>query len=288
MIRAFGGVPSAAVPLGGGQGTSWRAGGIVLKPDGRPLELAWRAQFVQQLRLDDHIRVSRQLRCSHGDLSCDGWASTEWLEGHHRTDKWSEMLAVSEDFHAAAGRSTAGWPRFMEQRSDPWSRATRVAWGEEALPPMPPSAAKLVREMHDLLTTAPDVAVRQVVHSDLAGNVLFADDLGLPPAVIDISPQFRPVDYAEAVLVADAVAWNGAPLSFAEAFLEESAERIGDLARAVIFRVATAALVPGASPARVLGEADAYRSILPALMPPERRCGVPIRRHSPGRPMQKG
>ena len=267
-IRAFGGVPHAVVPLGGGQGTSWRAGGIVLKPAGRPLELAWTAQFIEKLQRGDRARVSRPLRCSHGDLLCDGWAASEWLEGQHRADRWGEMLQVSKAFHEVAGRSTAVWPTFMERRRDPWSRATRVAWGEEALPPTPPSAAELVGTMLELVATVTEVAVPQVVHSDLAGNVLFADDRGLPPAVIDISPQFRPVEYADAVLVADGVAWHRAPLSFAAAFVDGSPERIGHIARAVIFRVVTAALLPGYNPARVVDEADEYRRLLPSLMRP--------------------
>ena len=41
----------------------------------------------------------------------------------------------------------------------------------------------------------------QLVHCDLTGNVLFA--AGLPPAVIDISPYWRPPSYAEGVVVAD-------------------------------------------------------------------------------------
>jgi len=43
----------------------------------------------------------------------------------------------------------------------------------------------------------------QIVHGDLAGNVLFSD--GLPPAIIDFSPFWRPVGYAEAIVVVDAL-----------------------------------------------------------------------------------
>ena len=120
--------------------------------------------------------------------------------------------------------------------------------------------------MIEILPPADDSAAFQVVHSDLSGNVLFAGGAGLPPAVIDISPQFRSVPYAEAVLVADAVAWNAAPVVFAHEYVRESPGRRVDLARAVVFRVVTAVLFADTTPARVEGEADAYRRLLPAML----------------------
>lgn len=46
------------------------------------------------------------------------------------------------------------------------------------------------------------------MHRDLTGNVLFSRSL--PPAVIDISPYWRPPAYAEGVVVADALCWHEA------------------------------------------------------------------------------
>ena len=46
------------------------------------------------------------------------------------------------------------------------------------------------------------------MHGDLTGNVLFAD--GLPPAVIDFAPYWRPPAFATAVVVGDALLWEGA------------------------------------------------------------------------------
>jgi hypothetical protein len=45
------------------------------------------------------------------------------------------------------------------------------------------------------------------VHGDLSGNVLF--HRGLPPAVIDVSPYWRPPAFAEGILVADGLLWWG-------------------------------------------------------------------------------
>ncbi len=267
VVRAFGGDPSALVLLDGGGGTSWRAGNIVLKPAGQAEEVGWIAAFVEALDVDDHLRVAKQLRTPDGEHVRAGWAATEWLEGQHHGDRWDEALLVSRVFHAAARMAPTDWPTFMRNRSDQWSRATKIAWAEEPRPPLSPAGADLVDAMADLVRDPPGSAQFQVVHSDLAGNLLFADELDLPPAVIDVSPQFRSVPYAEAILVADAAAWNGAPLCFVEQFLEGSTTRRADTARAIIFRVVTAALFPDSTPARVDAEAEGYKRLLPAVLP---------------------
>ena len=74
----------------------------------------------------------------------------------------------------------------------------------------------------------------QLVHGDLGGNVLFDDEL--PPAVIDLSPYWRPAPYADAIVVADAVAGEGAPDELVDAHLRRHGEQL--LLRAVLFRVA--------------------------------------------------
>lgn len=265
VIAAFGGDAAALAALDGGQGTSWRAGSLVLKPAGPRDELAWTALFVADLNLGDRLRVPRQLACWHGEYDCEGWAATEWLEGTPPTGRWNEKLAVSATFHVAASRSTVSWPRFMRDRCDPWSRATRVAWGEAPLPVMPSSEADLMDEMLAIASSAEPAPRLQLIHSDLGGNILFADEVGLPPAVIDISPQFRTPLYAEAILLADSVAWEGAPLSLLEQFVQDSPIRAAEIARAVIFRVATAALFDPVTSERVKGEADGYRRVASAL-----------------------
>jgi hypothetical protein len=174
VVRAFRGDASALVPLDGGGGTSWRAGNIVLKPAAQAEEVGWIAAFVEALDVGDHLRVAKHLSTSDGEHVRAGWAGTEWLEGQHHSDRWDEALLVSRVFHAAARKAQADWPSFMRNRSDPWSRATKIAWGEEPRPPLPPAAAELVDAMADLVRDPPGSAQFQVVHSDLAGNLRVA------------------------------------------------------------------------------------------------------------------
>ena len=105
----------------------------------------------------------------------------------------------------------------------------------------------------------------QVLHADLGGNVLFADASGLPPAIIDVSPYFRPRPFADAVLVADAVAWDHAPLTFAERFAAADASRREAIGRAVVFRLVAALELWGAASQRVDAEVDAYQPIVALL-----------------------
>ena len=77
-------------------------------------------------------------------------------------------------------------------------------------------------------------APSQVIHGDLTGNVLFADPL--PPAIIDVSAYWRPPEYATAIVVADAMAWEGAAEDDLRPAFE--VEDFGQLlARALLFRI---------------------------------------------------
>jgi hypothetical protein len=73
----------------------------------------------------------------------------------------------------------------------------------------------------------------QLVHGDLAGNVLFA--AGKEPAIIDFSPYWRPSEYAEGVVLADALCWHSASVSL----LEETRVSVAAVARGLLFRMAT-------------------------------------------------
>ena len=77
--------------------------------------------------------------------------------------------------------------------------------------------------------------------------MLFAD--GLPPAVIDFSPYWRPTGFASAVVVGDALLWEGA-----DAGLLTAVAHVDDfpqlLVRALIFRAVVDALFRKGEPQR--------------------------------------
>jgi hypothetical protein len=75
-----------------------------------------------------------------------------------------------------------------------------------------------------------------LIHGDVTGNVLFDDHL--PPLVIDLSPYWRPPAFASAIVVADAVAFEGADSHIVEPLLHDP-DFVQCLLRALIHRIVT-------------------------------------------------
>lgn len=210
--------------LTGGQGLAFSAGDLVLKPAGDMASAVWLAEVLEGLSTAD-VRVIRPVRARSGMWVVDGWSAWRWLEGEHRSQAWDEVLEVSARFHRAV--ADIQWsPAVVGTHR--WAVADRVAWGE-AFADLPEAVAPL------LALRRPVELPCQLVHGDLGGNVLFSDRL--PPAVIDVSPYWRPAEYADAIVVADAVAWSGTGHDLVERLLGEQGEQL--LLRAVLFRVAT-------------------------------------------------
>jgi hypothetical protein len=83
VLAAFGVAGRRPVPLAGGQGTSWLAGHLVVKPADVDLpELEWLADVYSQIA-GDGFRVARQRRAEDGQVCVDGWCATEHLAGRH-------------------------------------------------------------------------------------------------------------------------------------------------------------------------------------------------------------
>ena len=196
----------------------------MLKPlDQPPAQLEWSADRLRDL---DDVRVARPQRARGGSLVVDGWTATTWLEGFHEP-RWGEIIAVGDRLHRAWRQFAE--PAFLAAAEDPWAVASRVAWDE--LPVAPYTRHEPVRVLAD--AREPLVARRQLIHSDLSGNVVFADPL--PPAVLDFSPQWRPPEYASAIVVADALLWADADPSAVE-LLAHIPDARQFLIRALLFR----------------------------------------------------
>ena len=251
MLAAFG-LTASPVLLEGGRGTSWCVGDVVLKPlDRSEQSLAWQAEVFSSLSCDG-FRVSRPLRAEDGSLVVDGWSAGEALEGRHEKQRWPEIIAVGERFHAAL----AGVPRldFIARYTDPWAIGDRVAWGE-----LPAAEFGDVKHLSRLVSALrPLTAPSQLIHGDLTGNVLFHDLL--PPAIIDLAPYWRPTGYASAIVVGDALVWEGADerVLDAVAHIEDFPQY---LLRALIYRAVTDRLFRLDEPVRA-DDADPY---LPAV-----------------------
>jgi uncharacterized protein (TIGR02569 family) len=239
-VEAFGGT-EPVTPLAGGRGTAWRAGAVVLKPlDLAREELEWQAAVLGGLA-DGAVRLSRPLRASSGELVVGGWTAWEHVAGRHEPRRWAEIIAAGDRFHDLL--ADVPRPGFIDRRTHQWAIADRVAWGE--LPAAHYADAKHLTRL--VSTRRPVRAASSLIHGDLTGNVLFAD--GLAPAVIDISPYWRPRGLATAVVIADALVWEGAPDEVVDAGGE--VDELGQLLlRALIFRVVADHLVRRDEPVR--------------------------------------
>ncbi|MFL5960385.1 MAG: phosphotransferase [Gaiellaceae bacterium] len=251
VLSAFG-ASGQPLPLHGGQGTSWRSGDLVLKPlDRAQEELAWQAELFDSLACDG-FRVARSVRAADSSLVVEGWCAYQALEVRHEKGRWTDIVAAGERFHAAL----AGTPRpaFLYRRSDPWAIGDRVAWGE-----LPAGEYVHVKHLTRLCAALRPVQARsQLIHGDLTGNVLFA--AVLPPAVIDFAPYWRPPMFASAIVVADALVWEGADKALVDAIADED-DFPQYLLRALVYRVVTDRLFRLDEPPRP----DAADPYLPAV-----------------------
>ena len=230
VLAAFG-AEGEPEPLVGGRGQTWQAGDLVFKPaDLTPDELAWHADVLPTIEVGN-VRLSFPRRTVHGELVIDGWTAWSLLAGEHRSGRWLDAIAAGDRLHDAL----AGFdrPAFLDARTDPWAIGDRVAWGEAPVEPY-----RHVRHIDRLVDRLEPVEARgRLIHGDLTGNVLFAD--GLPPAVIDLSLYWRPAPFATAIVVADALVWEGAGESLAESVAD--VVDVGQLLlRALLFRLVAA------------------------------------------------
>jgi uncharacterized protein (TIGR02569 family) len=256
VLRAFD-VEETPRPLAGGQGSSWAAGELVFKPGGGPVH-EWLAQTLVDV-LADGFRLAAPVRTLHGTWSWEGWSATRWVEGsepdHTKASTWLDILEAGRAFHRAITHLDR--PDCLDARDDWWAVADRVAWGEHVVQ-FHPEFADLSRRLQRAFEP---LGPPQIVHADLTGNVLLSPML--PPAVIDISPYWRPPEYADGVVVADALCWHGAQASL----LDQAGVPTAAVARALLFRMTTTneAVLRGRGDVDLADEARRYQLAAAAI-----------------------
>ncbi|HUP54960.1 MAG TPA: aminoglycoside phosphotransferase, partial [Methylomirabilota bacterium] len=188
------------------------------------------ADVLRTVRAPD-VRLPIPRQATRGGLVIDGWTAWPYMPGEHRASRWLEVIDAGDRFHRAV--ADVDRPDFIAARTDPWAIGDRIAWDEASIDPYlgVPHVARLAA------LRRPVDARRQLIHGDLTGNVLFADDL--PPAVIDFSPYWRPTAFATAIIIADAVVWEGADRSLLDAVAAvDDIDQM--LVRALLYRIVAA------------------------------------------------
>lgn len=227
VLAAFGAGSAVPERLGGGRGRTWRAGGIVLRPRDDPEEADWRSQVLSSLGPGADFRTARPIAASGGGWGCHGWEAWQWLPGKADESRVADVLRAGAAFHRAV--AFLGRPAFIDRSDHPWSRADRMAWGEQPLP-RDPLLDRLVHGFRPVRTPS------QLIHGDLLGNVMFAAEG--PPAIIDWAPYWRPAGLGAAIAAVDAVCWHALPVDRLARLGTGIPEWGQLLVRALAFRIA--------------------------------------------------
>ncbi|MCC7432345.1 hypothetical protein IT412_02345, partial [Candidatus Peregrinibacteria bacterium] len=193
------------VLLAGGGGQTYRINNAVLKPAGNEVLMSWLAEITENLT-SEKFRLPKPLRTKNGDWTFQGWIGHQFLDGHHEDPGFIKSIEVCQDFHQAMNKIEK--PNFYNQLDDPFHQADKMVWGEIPLPDY-----DLTNEPLKILFSrfkkidAPD----QLIHGDWGfGNMLFHEHL--PPAIIDITPYFRPANLPIAGMLIHAII-EGADIS---------------------------------------------------------------------------
>lgn len=214
-------VPGDIRSLPGGSGNSVLAGDLVLSP-GRDTRIATElsprlARVAVHLdtrprRHPRDVRIAMPIPARDGSWVVDGWAASRFEPGSTTCTDAGVVRAAGAMLHAQLASLMSSWPLAAEPPRHRWDRAERAAFAGAVsdLSEFDPAAADFTADLLARRTTEP-LGPNQLVHGDLAGNVLL--DAHGAPVVIDFAPYWRPVLWADAVCMLDLVMWFGADRS---------------------------------------------------------------------------
>lgn len=186
--------------LSGSSQPTFKVGNVVLKRvketslenNHSPELIQWIAEFSQALK-QDGFRFPRARQTKEGKwITKDGWTAWTVVEGRHSTKE--DVAGVIEGI-VAFHKALAGIQKnpLMDENQTAWGKADRWCWGEKP-EHIHPVLEPLVNTLYELRRPVEGLK-SQLIHGDLSlANILIAPHL--PPAFIDLSPFWRPVEFA--------------------------------------------------------------------------------------------
>jgi uncharacterized protein (TIGR02569 family) len=259
VLRAFGATGGPLELMSAGQGRTWRCGTIVFSSVGDPAEASWLANTFEQLQVPG-VRLARPVRSSDGRWVVSGWSAGRFVSGS-QAPRYDDILLAADSLHEA--HSGVPEPRFLRERTDLYSWADRVSWGDIDDDDGRTGSGHGAR-LFDALAEGrrPIVAPSQIVHGNVYANVLFAGTA--PPAVVNITPFWRPPGWAAGVIAVDALAWGGAPIELLADWNREP-QWPQLLRRALLFRLAVSLAHPLSGPSNIVTMLSTAERIAPYL-----------------------
>lgn len=224
------GISGKIDPLAGGQGHSVRVGDFVLKPIKETEKYSWAGSVLESL-LPKALTISTPIRSKNGNFVENGYGVTQYVLGEFSGGRMPEKIQACQSLSQLL--ENIEQPEQWSSWYSPWQWANQVAWEESHLPKnADKKSVKLIEEIkswYQPINIAP-----QLIHSDLAGNILFD---GAKAIIIDFSPDFRPSVYSEILLITDSIAWHQEPIESLW-LTQHSRELVIQLAlRAIVFRL---------------------------------------------------
>jgi uncharacterized protein (TIGR02569 family) len=255
VAAAFGVAHSPPCPVQGGQDTTFRAGDLAIKKCDDVERAEWLSGVLETIQ-EKGFRVARPARACSGRFVVVGWCATRWIEGTTAIEgRWQEAIEALQAFHRAL--SQVPWSPILHRMDNPYDRADDAVW---LAWPQNVDIGQCAERLRRLL--CPVTLPSQLVQGDPSeGNLLFAP--GQPPGIIDVAPYWHPADWGIAMLIADGIAWSGAPADLLD-HVKSWPQMDQLLIRAVLFRLYVGYLFRGGKPAAER-RASAYASVIEAV-----------------------
>ena len=199
VLDAFN-IQASPEQLSGGSQPTFKVGNVVLKRvketslenNHSPELVRWIAEFSQTLK-QDGFRFPKALQTKERKwITKDGWTAWTVVEGRHSTKE--DVVGIIEGI-IAFHKALAGIQKnpLMDENQTAWGKADRWCWGEKP-EHIHPIVEPLVNTLYELRRSVEGLK-DQLIHGDLSlANILIAPHL--PPAFIDLSPFWRPVEFA--------------------------------------------------------------------------------------------
>ena len=181
--------------LPGGEGRTYRAGDYVFRRETNNIEAAFIADLYHSLP-ERGFRLPRPIRAVDGAwVTADGWSAWTFVAGRPAiAADLGLVLPALQAFHQAL--ASVPYPAYLAGRDSPYDRANRQTWEDDPLT-LDARFAPLVAPLLQRRRPVPELRP-QLIHADLnEHNILVAP--GLDPAIIDMTPYWRPPEFALAV-----------------------------------------------------------------------------------------